>query len=135
MKAKRIASTLYAHPKAGFTQACEIPLHGKVIFFSGITARNAETTVVCPGDIEGQCRQVWENIRNILAAAGASFDDVVKTNAYVTRSEFMEVYRRTKEEYMGKGAAPGTVVQVVALYDPLQLIEIEVIAIVQQEQP
>jgi 2-iminobutanoate/2-iminopropanoate deaminase len=132
MKAKRITSALYAHPKAGFTQACEVEARGRLIFFSGITARDANVAVVSPGDIEGQCRQVFENIRNILAEAGATFDDVIKTNAYVTRSEYMEVYRRAKEEFLGPAAAPGTVVQVVALYDPLQLIEIEVIAIVQE---
>jgi 2-iminobutanoate/2-iminopropanoate deaminase len=131
MKAKRITSDEYLHPISTFTQACEVEARGKLIFFSGITARNEKAEVVCPGDIEGQVRQIFENIGRILAAAGATFEDVVKTNAYVTRSEYMEVYRRIKDEYFGRPAAPGTAVQVVALYDPLQLIEIEVIAVVQ----
>ena len=42
----------------------------------------------------------------------------------------MEVYRRIKEEYFGGIGPPGTVVQVVALYDPRQLIEIEAIAVI-----
>jgi 2-iminobutanoate/2-iminopropanoate deaminase len=132
VRAKRIRSTEYGHPVETFTQACEVPAGGSVIFFSGITARDANATVVGAGDIERQCRQVFDNIKKILSAAGATAEDVVKTNAYVTRSEYMEVYRRIKEEYFGKLGPPGTVVQVVALYDPLQLIEIEAIAVVQK---
>jgi 2-iminobutanoate/2-iminopropanoate deaminase len=132
MKAKRIRSTEYGHPVETFTQASEVPAGGSLIFFSGITARDANAKVVGAGDIERQCRQVFENIKKVLSAAGATVEDVVKTNAYVTRSEYMEVYRSLKEEYFGKLGPPGTVVQVVALYDPLQLIEIEAIAVVQK---
>src|SRR5580704_10410872 len=102
VRAKRIRSTEYGHPVETFTQACEVPVGGSVIFFSGITARDANAKVVGAGDIERQCRQVFDNIKRILSAAGATVEDVVKTNAYVTRSEYMEVYRRTKEEYFGK---------------------------------
>jgi 2-iminobutanoate/2-iminopropanoate deaminase len=130
MRAKRIASPDYGHPKASFTQGCEVPLGGRrMIFLSGITARDAAANVVAPADIEAQTRQVFDNIAKILASAGASLADVVRTNAFVTRSEFMEVYRRIKEEYFGPAGPPGTVVQIVALYDPRQLIEIEVIAV------
>ena len=130
MRAKRIVSKDYGHPKSTFTQACEVEASGRMLFFSGITARDAQANVVAPGDIEGQCRQVFANIQRILAAAGADIEDVVKTNAYVTRSEYMEVYRRIKVEVFGDAGPPGTVVQVVALYDPLQLIEIELVAVV-----
>jgi 2-iminobutanoate/2-iminopropanoate deaminase len=131
MKAKRIVSPEYGHPKAGFTQGCEVS-GGRFIFLSGITARSADATVIAPGNIEAQTRQVFDNIKRVLAAAGATLDDVVRTNAFVIRSEYMEVYRSIKEEYFGKGGPPGTVVQVVALYDPLQLIEIEAIAVADQ---
>lgn len=130
MRAKRIVSKEYGHPVSTFTQGCAISANGSLVFLSGITARNAAGDVVAPGDIEAQCRQVFENIEKILAAAGASLEDVVKTNAYVTRSEYMEVYRRIKEHYFGAIGPPGTVVQVGALYDPRQLIEIEAIAVV-----
>ena len=130
MRATRIASPLYAHPKSTFTQACAIPARGNLVYLSGITARDAAAEVVGEGDIEAQCRQVFENIAHILAEAGATREDVVKTNAYVTRPEYMEVYRRTKEAFFGGVGPPGTVVQVLALYDPRQLIEIEAIAVV-----
>ena len=130
MRAKRIMSNEYGHPKSTFTQACAIPARGSFVFFSGITARDARGDVVGVGDIEVQCRQVFDNIGRILSAAGASREDVVKTNAYVTHRDYMEVYRRTKEEFFGGVGPPGTVVQVLALYDPRQLIEIEAVAVV-----
>jgi enamine deaminase RidA (YjgF/YER057c/UK114 family) len=134
IKAQRIASAKYAHPKASFTQACKVEPGGEVIFFSGITARDANVKVIGPGDIEKQCRQVFDNIVNILAEANATLEDVVKTNAYVTHADYMEVYRRVKEEYFNGYGPPGTVVQVVALYDPQQLIEIEAIAVVPKRE-
>ena len=134
MRAKRINAAGYVHPVSTFTQAVEVEAGGKMIFFSGITARNDKADVLYPGDIEKQCRQIFENIRLILHEAGASMDDVVKTNAYVTHADYMEVYRRTKDEAFGRPAPPGTVVQVIALYNPLQLIEIELIAVVHDKK-
>lgn len=50
------------------------------------------------GDVTGQTRQVLTNIKNILNAAGASMDDVVKVSAYLADmkyfSEFNEVYKQ-----------------------------------------
>jgi enamine deaminase RidA (YjgF/YER057c/UK114 family) len=131
VRAKRIMAKEYGHPAGTFTHASAVAARGSLVFLSGITARDARAEVVGVGDIDAQCRQVFQNIGNILAAAGASREDVVKTNAYVTRPEYMEVYRRVKEEFFGGVGPPGTVVQVLALYDPRQLIEIEAIAVVE----
>ena len=133
MKATRIATSEYGHPKEGFTQAYKVEGNGTLVFLSGITARSATAKVLHLGDIEAQTRTVFDNIVNVLKASGATLADVVKTNAYVTHADYMEVYRSVKEDYFGKGGPPGTVVQVVALYDPRQLIEIEAIAVIPKE--
>lgn len=134
MRFKRINAAGYVHPVSTFTQAVEVEPGGRTLYFSGITARNDQADVLFPGNIEAQCRQVFANIKLILEEAGATMGDVVKTNAYVTHADYMEVYRRTKDEAFGRPAPPGTVVQVIALYNSLQLIEIELIAVVHDKK-
>lgn len=56
----------------------------KTIFVSGQLARNPGGDVVGKGDMRAQLRQVGENIKAALAAAGATLADIVKTNTYVT---------------------------------------------------
>lgn len=55
---------------------------GNIIFVSGQLPVNPENGEV-PGTIKEQTKQVIDNIRNILADAGASLDDVVKTTVYL----------------------------------------------------
>ena len=56
----------------------------KTIFVSGQLARDPRGEVVGKGDMGAQLRQVGENIKAALAAAGAALADIVKTNTYVT---------------------------------------------------
>ena len=56
----------------------------KTIFVSGQLARGPGGEVVGKGDMGAQLRQVGENIKAALAAAGATLADIVKTNTYVT---------------------------------------------------
>ena len=56
----------------------------KTIFVSGQLARDPRGDVVGKGDMGAQLRQVGENIKAALDAAGATLADIVKTNTYVT---------------------------------------------------
>ena len=57
---------------------------GKLVFVSGILSRNAKGEIVGKGDMAAQIRQVFENIKTALAAAGATMDDVVKRQTFTT---------------------------------------------------
>ena len=126
---RRIDTNTYGHPKSSFTQAYEIPGGTGLVFLSGITSRAADASILGIADVARQCTEIFKSIERILQSAGLGLDAVIKTNAYVTQPECMETYRRIKQEFLGDPGPPGTVVQVVALYDPAQLIEIEAIAI------
>ena len=56
---------------------------GQWLICSGQLGIDPETKVLLDG-IEAQTKQIMENISNVLAAGGASFDDVVKTTIFVT---------------------------------------------------
>ncbi len=52
----------------------------RIIFISGQLARDQQGNVVGKGDMRAQLRQVGENLKAALAAAGATLNDLVKTD-------------------------------------------------------
>jgi reactive intermediate/imine deaminase len=123
-----VNSRKYHVPVPSFTQAVKAPAHASFVFVSGITARQADGTIVGAGDIEAQTRQVLENIKNILAEAGASLDDVVQMLTHVRDANDIPKVSAVRREYFGDPLPASTTVEVSRLFDPDMLIEITVIA-------
>lgn len=71
---------------------------GNLIFVAGQAALDPDGKIVGPGDIRRQTEQTLENIGATLVAAGATFDDVVRTTVYLTDvanyAGMNEIYRR-----------------------------------------
>jgi len=123
-----VNSTRYHVPVSSFTQAVKVPASSTLIYVSGITARQADGTIVGEGDIEAQTRQVLENIKNILEEAGASMDNVVQMLTHVRHAEDMGKVSELRAEYFGNPPPVSTTVEVSRLFHPDQLIEITVTA-------
>jgi len=101
----------------------------KTIFVSGQLARSPSGDVVGAGDMRAQLRQVGENIKAALAAAGATLADIVKTNTYVTDIEEFFKHVDVRMEYFG--ALPtSTTVEVRKLAHPDLVVEVEAIAVI-----
>jgi len=56
---------------------------GNIVFLSGQIPLDPQTMVLVEG-IDKQIKQVFENLNQVIKAAGASFDDVAKLNIYLT---------------------------------------------------
>ena len=101
----------------------------KTIFVAGQLARDSNGNPVGKGDMRAQIRQVGENIKAALEAAGATLADIVKTNTYVTDIEEFFKHVDVRMEYFG--ALPtSTTVEVRRLAHPDLLVEVEAIAVV-----
>ncbi|MFE0881962.1 RidA family protein [Streptomyces rochei] len=104
---------------------------GTFVAVSGQLALDEDGKVVGEGDAEAQARQVFENLRRCLAAAGASFDDVVKLTFFVTDMAHMPAIRAARAEHIPDDRLPAaSAVQVAALVRPEFLMEIEALAVV-----
>lgn len=102
---------------------------GNILYVSGQVAYNASGQLVGEGDIQAQTRQVFQNIKDILTAAGAGMDDIIKINTYITdQSKFMDMLA-VRSEIFGTNPPASTAVVVAGLAFPGLLIEVEAIAI------
>jgi enamine deaminase RidA (YjgF/YER057c/UK114 family) len=104
---------------------------GSLVFTAGACPLDSEGAVVAPGDREAQMRQALDNLRAALAAAGSSFDDVLKTTVYVVADDRDDLVRTWKvvEEAFGAARPPSTLLGVSLLGYPEQLVEIEAVAV------
>ena len=100
----------------------------RMLFVSGQLPLDRDGSLVGTGDMEAQTRQVFENLRIILEAEGATFADVVKMGTYVTSLEDLAAVREVRREYLGTEPPASTLVQVRALVLPGAMIEIDVVA-------
>jgi 2-iminobutanoate/2-iminopropanoate deaminase len=110
----------------GYSQAV---LVDKTLYISGTVAVDQGGHLVAPGDMAGQMRAAYSNIRRTLAAHGAGFDEVVKETIFTTNMDALLKASDLRLEYYDKERLPTTSwVQVQRLVDPGFLVEIEVVA-------
>jgi enamine deaminase RidA (YjgF/YER057c/UK114 family) len=105
---------------------------GKTIYISGQVGVNERGEVVGKADLKAQTEQAFKNIAIALAAAGASFQDVVKTGLFVVglRPEHVPIIREVRSRYVSAEHPPAsTLVGVSALVGADWLIEIEAVAV------
>jgi len=127
---RAVNSPGYHVPIRGFSQVVLAPDGKRLAFVSGLTARTADGTIVHVGDVGGQTRQVLENLRAVLSAAGATLDDVVQIRTYVRDVSHWSRIQEVWERFWGDVWPASTLVEVRRLYDERQLIEMEAVAAV-----
>ncbi|MFF8641190.1 RidA family protein [Streptomyces sp. NPDC015345] len=104
---------------------------GRLVAISGQLALDEDGDLVGEGDAAAQARQVFENLRRCLAAAGATFDDVVKLTYFVTDMAHMPAVRAARDAFLDPERLPAaSAVQVAALVGSEFLMEIEAFAVV-----
>ncbi len=128
MPKKQIVSDRLRPPSGHFSQATMVEARGRLVFISGMTARRADGSIAGVGDIEAQTRQVCENLKAAIEAAGGTLDDICRVDVYVRNMEHFEQIHKVRREYFRPPAPASTMVEVCKLASPDYLIEINAIA-------
>lgn len=121
------------NPTNGFTHVVAAT-GGKLIHVSGQVSVDEKAEVVGRGDFRAQVERTFENLNTALAAAGATFRDVVKITYFVVNltPDLVPVVREVRRKYLDPDRPPASsLVGVAALVVPDWLIEIEVTAVVE----
>lgn len=124
-----------ARPVGTYSQLATVEVGDAVfLYLAGQVALDKEGNLVGPNDFLRQVVQVLDNIKAILEASGATMNDIIKVNTFVTdmahRSELRGVY----PHYFTGTPPVSTLVQVSQLASPDWLIEVEAVAVVAKKE-
>jgi len=111
----------------GVSQAVRV---GNQLHLSGQVAIDAQGTLVGEDDAQVQAEQCFRNIEQLLRAAGASANDVVKLTCFLVDRAHFAAYASAKADFLGDAsvAPAGTAVIVAGLASPGLLMEVEALA-------
>lgn len=103
---------------------------GNLLFVSGQVPIDPATGNMVDGDITAQSRRVFENIRALLEAGGASFASVVRTTVYLADMNDFGAMNAVYGTYFSEPYPARATVQVARLPKDAR-VEIDVIAVVE----
>jgi 2-iminobutanoate/2-iminopropanoate deaminase len=130
MPKREVSTTAIRKPVGIFSQATVVEAKGKLVFISGMTARRPDGSIAGIGDITEQTRQVCENIKAAVEAAGGTLDDVCRVDVYVRNMEHFDKIHKVRSQYFKPPLPASTMVEVTKMVSPEYLIEINAIAVV-----
>jgi 2-iminobutanoate/2-iminopropanoate deaminase len=125
---------IYLHPEnvpnpAGdYSQGVKVK-KGTLVVISGQVAWDVRGNLVGKGDFKTQARQVFENLKNMLASAGATFQDVVKLGIFLKNPEDFPALKEVRAQYLAPPFPPTTLLIVKDLAREEWLLEIEAMAV------
>lgn len=119
-----------AEPISHYTDAVRA---GNLLFVSGCIAVDGEGRLVGGDDVVAQARQVLRNVGEILAAAGAGPQDVVKVTLFLTDVDDRAKINPARREFFGDARPASTLVEVSRLAVPGAKIEVEAVALIPDE--
>lgn len=99
-----------------------------LVFCSGQIGFDPTTGKLAADDVQGQTKQVMENLKAILEAAGSSIDDIVKTTIFLVDGSHYTLVNLTYSSYFSANPPARSTVTVKALPVEGALVEIEAIA-------
>ncbi len=130
MTRKVIRTDLAPAPVGPYNQA--IAANGQMVFVAGQIPLDPSTSeIVCEGDVAKQTEQVIANIEAILTAAGAKFQDVVKTTVFLADMNDFAVMNAVYARYFPAETAPARACVQVSRLPKDVLVEIDCIAVVE----
>ena len=130
MQRQNVSSGTTWESHVGYSRAVRVGPH---VHVSGTTATNEKGEIVGRGDPYRQTKQILANIETALHAAGATLTDVVRTRIYVTDVVHWKAVGRAHREAFSSIRPATSLVEVSRLIGPELLVEIEAVAIVQEE--
>ena len=116
-----------AEPISHFTDAVQA---GDLLFVSGVVPVDEGRELVGADDVVAQAHAVFANMRDVLAAAGCTFADVVKVTVFLTDIDDRPLVNPVRQEAFGSSRPASTLVEVSALVIPDARIEVDAVALI-----
>jgi 2-iminobutanoate/2-iminopropanoate deaminase len=105
---------------------------GDLIFVAGQGCMNPATGQMERGSVEAETRQVLENVKAILEAAGASLADVVKTTCFLADMNDFQAFNGVYAQYFPSDPPARSTIQAARLPGEIK-VEVEVVALLERQ--
>ena len=102
---------------------------GDTVYTSGLVALDSDGNVIGE-DVYTQASQVFKNIEDLLAVAGATMADVIKINTFLTDMSQYGEFSKARNEAFPAGVPASASYSTPALVLPSLLVEVEAIAFI-----
>jgi enamine deaminase RidA (YjgF/YER057c/UK114 family) len=122
-------ATPEAKPVANYKMGTRMEA-GRLLYISGQVAWDTSGNIVGKGDVRVQARQTFENLRQVLRAAGGDLNDLMKITTYITKIEDFPAVAAARSEVFHGELPASTLIVVKSLFHPDFLIEVEGVAAV-----
>ena len=99
MPKQQIMSDKISRPSGHFSHATMVEAKGRIVFISGMTAKKADGTMAGIGDPEAQTRQVCENLKAAVEAAGGTMADICRVDVYIRNMEYFDKIHKARRDY------------------------------------
>jgi enamine deaminase RidA (YjgF/YER057c/UK114 family) len=106
---------------------------GKLIFLRGQTGFTLDGGFVGLGDAAAQADQAMKNVKILLEEAGSKMDHICKITTYITDRAYREPVYQVVGRHLGSIAPVGTGLIVNGLALPEMLVEIDIDAVIPDE--
>ncbi len=130
MPRQQVVSGKIGKPSGHFSHANAIEARGRLVFISGMTAKRADGTIAGPNDIEAQTRQMCENVKSAVEAAGGGMADICRVDVFIKDMTGFDIVHRVRREYFPDPPPASTMVAVSGFTHPDYLIEMSAIAVI-----
>lgn len=100
---------------------------GDILFVSGVVALDAKGNIIGKGDVVQQATAIFQSMEKILAAAGATFADILKVTVFLIDVEHRGLINPIRQQYFGSHRPASTLIGVKALALPDILVEVEAV--------
>lgn len=131
----RMFNTKETYPNQSLdNDLCQAVRAGNTVYLRGQVGTDFGGNLVGPGDPRAQAEQAMKNVKQLLEEAGSDLGHIVKITTYITDPRFREPVYREVGKWL-KGIYPVSTGLVVAgLAQPEWLMEIDVIAVIPEEE-
>ena len=139
IKAPNALNEAYDYDKpVPFSRGTRVDIKGiTMLFISGTASVNERGESVHPGDIKAQARRMLDNVTELLKAEGATWHDIARTTIYLKHMEEhyhdLALVRADYFAEQGITEYPASTCVQAAICRPELLVEMEAIAIIEQE--
>lgn len=113
-----------AEPISHYTDAVR---YGDLLFVSGVAPTDEKSRLVGEENVVTQARQVFQNMKKILEAAGTGFDRVLKVTVYLTDVADRTKINPVRQEFFGASRPASTLIGVNELAIPGMKVEVEAV--------